>query len=203
MQSKILSIKILLLIIFLAGVFFLALFFYFIASGFIKSGLAPLVKNVSFSPLPDINYALPARLQIPKINVDAPVDSVGVTKTGAMDVPQGGTSVAWFKYGPRPGNSGSAVIAGHYGTWQNGQGSVFDNLNKLGVGDKLYIKDEKGTKITFVVRQLGTYGLNGNPSDVFNSNDGKEHLNLITCEGVWDNVSKTYSQRLVVFADKL
>lgn len=192
----------LLIIVFIVATFFLALLFNFITSGLIKSDLTPLVKNVSQSPLQDINYALPARLQIPKINVDAPVDFVGVTKTGDMDVPKEGTSVAWFKYGPRPGNIGSAVIAGHYGTWQNGQGSVFDNLNKLGVGDKLYIKDEKGITITFVVRQLGTYGLSGNPSDVFNSNDGKEHLNLITCEGVWDNVSKTYSQRLVIFTDK-
>jgi len=33
------------------------------------------------------------------------------------------------------------------------------------------------------------------------SNDGKAHLNLITCAGVWDEVEKSHSSRLVVFAD--
>src|SRR3989344_2613905 len=32
--------------------------------------------------------------------------------------------------------------------------------------------------------------------------DGAAHLNLITCEGAWDKVSRTYSQRLVVFTDR-
>jgi hypothetical protein len=32
------------------------------------------------------------------------------------------------------------------------------------------------------------------------SND-KAHLNLITCDGVWDVTKKSYSKRLVVFAD--
>jgi hypothetical protein len=30
---------------------------------------------------------------------------------------------------------------------------------------------------------------------------GKVHLNLITCGGVWDKVGKSYSNRIVVFAD--
>jgi len=34
------------------------------------------------------------------------------------------------------------------------------------------------------------------------SSDAKAHLNLITCEGVWDKVSKSYSKRLVVFTDR-
>lgn len=145
---------------------------------------------------------LPIRLKIPKISVDAPIDSVGITSDGAVGVPKGPTDVAWFNLGPRPGINGSAVVAGHYGQWKNGGGSVFDDLNKLSAGDKIYIEDEKGVIIAFIVREVRTYGQNEYAPGVFNSSDGKSHLNLITCEGAWIEAQKTYSNRLVVFADK-
>ncbi|MDO8593243.1 MAG: class F sortase [bacterium] len=144
----------------------------------------------------------PIRLKIPKINVDAAVEYVGLTSQGAMDVPKGPSDVAWFKLGAHPGDNGSAVIAGHYGRWKNGKGSVFDNLNKLRQGDKLYIEDEKGIIISFVVRESRRYDPKADASDVFNSNDGGSHLNLIACDGVWDKAAKSYSKRLIVFADK-
>jgi len=56
--------------------------------------------------------------------------------------------------------------------------------------------------ITFVVRKFQIYNSNGIASNVFNSTDGKSHLILITCNGVWDKVYKSYSKRLIVFADK-
>ena len=145
---------------------------------------------------------LPIRLVIPKINVDTDVKYVGLDAKGAMDMPKTSDEVAWYKFGPRPGENGSAVIAGHYGFWKSGQGSVFDNLNKLRKGDKLYIEDEKGAIITFVVSALKRYNSNADASDVFNSSDDKAHLNLITCEGIWDATKQTYSDRLVIFTDK-
>lgn len=144
----------------------------------------------------------PILLKIPNINVDAAIQYVGVTADGAMDVPKGPNDVAWLRIGPRPGEMGSAVIAGHYGRWKTGEGSVFDDLNKLNKGDKIYVKDDKGLITTFVVRESRIYDSKASASNVFGSNDGKAHLNLVTCEGVWDEVKKTYSHRLVVFTDK-
>jgi len=143
----------------------------------------------------------PSRLMIPKINVDVGFEYVGLTGDGAMDVPKIPTDVAWFELGPRPGEIGSAVVAGHFG-WKNGIAAAFDNLYKLQRGDKLYVVDETGTTTTFVVRGLRTYGENKNASDVFTSSDGESHLNLITCEGIWDQVGKSYSNRIVIFTDK-
>lgn len=142
------------------------------------------------------------RLKIPKINVDAAVGPVGLTLEGAMDAPKGPTDVAWFERGPRPGEKGSAVITGHYGRWENGTKSVFDNLNRLKPGDTLSIEDAQGVTISFVVRELRLYNQNDDAADVFGSSDGKAHLNLIACAGVWDKVKKIYPDRLVVFTDK-
>lgn len=143
---------------------------------------------------------LPTRLAIPKIKVDASVHYVGLTADGFMDVPKGPADVAWFTLGPRPGQKGSAVVAGHFGMWKNGQVSVFNKLHTLNKGDIVSIKDDQGISISFVVRGIKTYTPNAYAPEVFDSRDGKAHLNLVTC--IWDNVSKTYSKRLVVFTDK-
>lgn len=118
-----------------------------------------------------------------------------------QDVPKDFTNVAWFNLGPRPGEEGSAAIAGHFGR-KNGKASAFDNLYKLRKGDKIYVEDDKGEVITFVVRGIRRYDPKADASGVFFSSDGKAHLNLITCEGAWNKVTKSYSKRLVVFADK-
>lgn len=145
---------------------------------------------------------LPISLKIPKINVDAVIERVGLTSDGSVGVPKGPVNAAWFNLSPHPGDIGSAVITGHYGIWKSGIPTVFNNLYKLNKGDKIYIKDDRGAIITFVVRESKNYNPKTDASDVFVLNDGKAHLNLITCEGIWNKVSKSYSKRLVVFADK-
>jgi LPXTG-site transpeptidase (sortase) family protein len=158
-------------------------------------------KDVASSSQEQTIVGLPARLKIPVIGVDAPVNPVGLTSDGAMGVPKGPADVAWYNLGPRPGDSGSAVIAGHFG-WKNNIPAVFDNLHKLRKGDKMSVEDEKGVVITFVVREVRTYDKDSDASDVFGSGDGKVNLNLITCTGAWNKKEKTFSKRLVVFADK-
>ena len=187
---------------------FLVLISHFILKSPIQSGRASLTTNVissysqekANSKLP-VSVNKPVRLKIPTINVDASIEYVGVTPLGAMDVPKGPTLVAWFELGPRPGENGSAVIAGHSG-WKDGVKAVFNNLDKLEIGDKIYIEDEFGTTTTFVVQKVRTYDPKADTSSVFGSSDGKVHLNLITCVGFWDKVNKDSSNRLVVFADK-
>lgn len=160
-----------------------------------------LAKNTNFSLQEKVSSLLPIRLKIPSINVNAPIKSVGLTSNGAMDVPKGPAEVAWYNLGPRPGRMGSAVIDGHSG-YKNNKPAVFDNLYKLQKGDKIYVEDEKGVATIFVVREIRKYNPNADATDVFYSNDGKAHLNLITCTGFWNKIWKSHSDRLVVFTDK-
>jgi len=92
-------------------------------------------------------------------------------------------------------------MAGHYGI-KNGKVLVFNDLSKLRPGDKLYINDDQGATFTFVVRESKIYDPQADTLEIFTSNDGKVHLNLITCEGTWNKATQNYSKRLVVFADK-
>ncbi len=66
----------------------------------------------------------------------------------------------------------------------------------------VYVEDENGVTTTFLVRDSQMYDQQANASVVFESSDSKAHLNLIACEGVWNNLTKSYSKRIVIFTDK-
>jgi LPXTG-site transpeptidase (sortase) family protein len=187
---------------------FLALTSHFILKSPIQGDRVSLTANVVSSYSQEktnselvVSVNKPVRLKIPTINVDATIEYVGVAPDGTMDVPKDPAPVAWFELGPIPGEIGSAVIDGHSG-WKDGVKAVFNNLDKLNIGDKIYIEDEFGTTTTFVVQKVKTYDPKADASSVFSSSDGKAHLNLITCVGFWDAVNKDSSNRLVVFTDK-
>lgn len=148
-----------------------------------------------------VRPGLPVRFKIPSINIDAAIEHVGRTPQGAMDVPSGRTTSAWFNLGPRPGEIGSAVIDGHNG-WVNGLPSIFNKLHTVHPGDIVSVEDDQGVTTRYRVRELKTYAINDRPSNIFTSDDGQAHLNLITCEGVWSKAKQSYSHRLVVFTDK-
>ncbi|MEI7511204.1 MAG: class F sortase [Candidatus Peregrinibacteria bacterium] len=142
------------------------------------------------------------RLKIPKIQIDTVLESVGLTDTGAMGVPQNPAYAAWFTNGPSPGEIGNAVISGHSGAWGKHTKTVFNDLYQLQKGDLVYITNPKGEIIPFKVMDKKNYDHHADASEVFTPHDAKAHLNLITCEGVWDPVSQSYPQRLVIFTER-
>ena len=163
----------------------------------------PSTNQVTMSTKEQRIAGLPLRIQIPAIEVDAAIENVGLTATGAMDAPKNQDNVAWYQSGVRPGDIGSAVMAGHYGTWNNGRGSVFDNLYKLTKGDRIVVVDVRGKTATFVVQGIQDYNPQADATKIFTSTDGKSHLNLITCKGALNNLSQNYPERLVIFSDKV
>lgn len=174
------------------AVLFLALFFSFANGLHEKKVEQKQTSNI----IQQKTQGFPVRLKIPAINVNAGIQQVGVTQTGEMDVPSNTVDAGWFKMGSRPGEKGSAVISGHF-NGSSGEAGVFFNLYKLKAGDKLYIEDSNGKSIGFVVQESRTYDP-GFADEVFSLSDSA-HLNLVTCDGVWDGVKKSYSKRLVVF----
>lgn len=166
---------------------------------------SPLARVVTSSTRPkvaqtSINYGLPVRVQIPKLSIDAHVINVGLTKDGNMSVPNNVIDAGWYKYGGLPGNSGTAVIAGHLDGLR-GEPGVFSSLDKLAAGDVITVSGSNGQAVSFTVRETRSYGQNEQPPEVFKSTLGS-HLNLITCTGSWDRSAHRFAKRLVVFADK-
>lgn len=146
--------------------------------------------------------ALPSRLLIPKLGIDAKVQAMGLTKKGNMAAPSNYTDVSWYKLGAAPGTRGSAVMAGHVDN-AAGLAGVFKNLDNLAVGDDVYVIDKSGKKLHFRVtaKKIYPYNLSGAElKKVFSATDAAR-LNLITCTGEWVEELKTNDKRLVVFTE--
>lgn len=141
----------------------------------------------------------PTTIEIPKIQVRASVEKVGNDSEGNMDVPKNFNDVAWYQLGYSPGQKGNAVIAGHLDT-VTGAPAVFYNLNKLSVGDEIFVKSDSKT-LKFKVTEIQAYNFKEVPiKTVFGPND-KPRLNLITCNGALDETRKNYQKRLTVFSE--
>src|SRR6266508_484438 len=137
------------------------------------------------------------RLVIPRIGVDALIQSVGRDSHGAMASPSGLDTVAWFNRGPVPGHPGDAVIDGHYG--DSSQAGVFRKLHWLRPGDEIQVVWPDGRTVFFEVATSEVVAANAHPAGVF-ARTGPARISLITCTGLWDQSRRTYSDRLIVTA---
>lgn len=140
------------------------------------------------------------KLSIPSLNINTRIQYVGINSKGNMSAPSNFVDVGLYKYGPLPGEVGSAVIAGHV---VNGLGikSIFGNLKNIEIGDAVYVEMEQGKRIKFVVSSMSIYDFDAEAGEVFNQNDGA-YLKLITCSGKWSRENRTHDKRLVVTAIK-
>lgn len=147
---------------------------------------------------------LPVRLVIPKLNIDAGFQDTGLKSDGTMEVPSTIYDAGWFTSSVRPGAKGVSIVTGHVAQVRGGvvtKPGVFSDLSKLTVGDMLTVLDDKGSTSTFMVRAVRSYDPAADATDVFTASDSGAHLNIITCEGTWNQALLSYTERLVVFTD--
>jgi sortase A len=145
---------------------------------------------------------MPVRVRIPAINVDAPIVNVGLRRDKTMDIPSTVDEVGWFEPGFVPGEAGNAVFAGHLDTI-SGRPAVFWDLRRLKNGDIVEVEHEDGSVRRFRVRDRATYPMDDAPMEkIFGSATGS-HLNLVTCNGQWQDALQTYTRRLVVYTDEI
>jgi sortase (surface protein transpeptidase) len=116
-----------------------------------------------------------------------------------MAAPAGWYDVGWYRYGPRPGYSGSAVLAGHLDT-NTGAPAVFWRLDELVPGQAILYQNQNGEQSNFVVEQIASYPLDQVPLDQIFARGGEARLALITCGGTWSQENQNYSMRIVVYA---
>jgi len=117
------------IVAYLGLAFFFAILVNFIPTNAITGSAALHIETVVALSDEESASAGPIRLTIPTIDVDTSIVALGLTSDGAMDIPKSISEVAWYNLGPRPGENGSAVVAGHYG-WNNSVPAVFNNVVK-------------------------------------------------------------------------
>lgn len=141
--------------------------------------------------------SIPVAIHLPTSS--ATVRPVGVNQDGSMEIPDNPKEVGWYKLtGVRPGDAGTAVIAGHVDSRTQGRGAFFE-LSTLTVGDQIVLETPDGNQ-SWTVSALAVYPRPQLPiADIFTLS-GAPRLALVTCGGEFDRVAGSYRDNVVVYA---
>lgn len=146
--------------------------------------------------------ALPQRLDIPALDVRAPVVARGLDPRGAVDPPpyDRAGAVGWYAAGARPGAAGPALMVGHADT--ETRPAVFHRLRTLKPGATVRVLRDDGRLAEFTVENVRVV-----PRDRFDAHQaygahhpGRAELRLISCAGRFDRVTGSYTANVIVSA---
>jgi sortase (surface protein transpeptidase) len=146
--------------------------------------------------------ALPQRLDIPGLEVQAPVVARGLDTRGALDPPpfdQPGV-VGWYAAGAKPGAVGTALMVGHVDT--ETRPAVFYRIRALKPGDTVRVIRDDGRVAEFTVDDVRILTReNFDARQAYGPREsGRAELRLITCGGTFDRASRSYTANVIVSA---
>jgi pyruvate/2-oxoglutarate dehydrogenase complex dihydrolipoamide acyltransferase (E2) component len=160
------------------------------------------VPTVRATLEPAVEVAAPVRLVARDVGIDLPVGPYGVDADGFMRLPDTVQEVAWYAYGPRPGDrAGSTVLAAHVDTVEEGLGP-FADLRDLDEGDELRVTDADRRVWRYAVASVEEVAKAEVPLDRVFRRDGDPALVVITCGGSFQR-GRGYSDNVVVTARPL
>ncbi len=142
--------------------------------------------------------ARPVLLTIPLIGVSTQLVTLGLTSSGALEVPSSTSVAGWYTGSSKPGAIGSAIIVGHIDS-VSGPG-VFFRLSELRAGDMVYVKRSDGTLVEFRVTSVQMYLKDRFPTEAVYGPTPDAELRLITCGGAFDSATGHYLSNIVVYA---
>ncbi|PNG16905.1 class F sortase [Streptomyces cahuitamycinicus] len=148
------------------------------------------------APLP---YALPDRVRIPAIQVDAPIIPVGLDADGWVGAPppEDPNLAGWFTGAVTPGEKGTAVVVGHV---DNQQGpAVFYGLGALKQGNRVEVARQDGKTAAFEIYGVEVFEKDNFPGDRVYASKGAPELRVITCGGGFSE-QEGYAGNVVAFA---
>jgi hypothetical protein len=140
----------------------------------------------------------PAFISIGSIGTTTSLIELGRNTDGSLEVPEDFGIAGWWRYGPRPGDPGPAVITGHLDSVR-GPG-VFAKLGRVKPGDDVVVTRRDGVQVRFIVTRIDRYPKRAFPTrNVYGPTDASE-LRVITCGGNFDRQERSYDDNIVVFA---
>jgi hypothetical protein len=150
---------------------------------------------------PPLARAMPTRIEIPAIRVDAPIAPLALDKDGSVQVPplDQPALTGWYQPGPAPGQRGGAVILGHVDTRKDGP-AVFYRLERLRPGDSIKVRRSDGGTAEFQVDSVERFPRGEFPTSRVYGPLDYPGLRLVTCGGQFDYQRHEYEDNLMVFA---
>jgi sortase (surface protein transpeptidase) len=152
------------------------------------------------TPTPTPVIGIPKQIIIEKIQVNIPIESLGVNTDGSMQTPTNFLEAGWYSLGARPGEFGKAAIDGHLDQ-TTGAPAAFWNLHLLEIGDIIKIIDDRNTTYVFRITDKEKYDYETFPLDKLVGKSNKRELNLVTCTGWWNFQTHNYSHRMLISSE--
>ncbi|MCU7728792.1 class F sortase [Actinoplanes sp. KI2] len=142
--------------------------------------------------------AVPVRLRIPALGVDAKIEKLGLQRDGTIAVPATTDIAGWYEYGPRPGQAGPAVLLGHVDS-QAGPG-IFIDLYRARPGTTVRVDRADGSSVTFRITKVTKVPKVQFPTDLVYAPTLDPTLRLVTCGGSFDRARGSYRDNVIAFA---
>jgi hypothetical protein len=140
---------------------------------------------------------IPTFVDIPAVGIHASITPLGLGTDGIIHVPENFVQAGWFSGGPRPGDSGPAVILGHVDS-RTGP-AVFFRLKDLQPGDTVTVTSSTGIE-RFIVDSIAKYPKTQFPTEAVYGPVSDRALRLVTCGGQFDHSKGSYLSNIIVFA---
>jgi len=155
---------------------------------------------VAMITAPPMAAAVPVRIEIAKLDVDAPVMQLGLNQDGTVQVPplNDHDLAGWYTGSVTPGQDGSSVILGHVDSYEGA--SVFFAIKNLNPGDLVTIVRADGSTAIFAVDGVQKVAKVAFPSSAVYGNTAYPSLRLVTCGGPFNSATGEYQDNIVVYA---
>ncbi|MEV5876109.1 class F sortase [Streptomyces sp. NPDC052101] len=143
--------------------------------------------------------SVPTRIRIPAIRVNAPLMGLALTRSGSLDVPpaRNRNLAGWYQSGTMPGETGTAIVAGHV---DNTEGpAVFYDLGALKRGARIEVDRADRSVAVFTVDAVEVYAAHDFPDQKVYGAAPRPELRVITCGGGYSKATG-YLGNVVVFA---
>ena len=138
-------------------------------------------------------------VEVPAVDIDADVVSVGAADDGQMELPEDPNVVGWYRFGPTAGaGAGSIVLAAHVDSRRYGIGQLA-RLTEAEIGDEIEVRTSAGDIHTYAVVDVQVIPKAELPTAELFSRDGAERLLLVTCAGDFDGTH--YLDNAIVTAE--
>ncbi|MEY2227980.1 class F sortase [Streptomyces sp. BF23-19] len=126
----------------------------------------------------------PVRVRIPSAGVDtSPVLGLGLAADGTVEVPSVADAdrIGWYTKGVTPGQTGPAVLIGHFDTARGP--AVLKDVSRVRTGDEITVSRADGTTAAFRVRELEQVDKKHFPTAKVYGDTTRPELRVITCGG--------------------
>ncbi|ROQ96227.1 sortase family protein [Streptomyces sp. 2132.2] len=161
---------------------------------------APSAGAASAAPAAPLPASEPVRVRIPAAGVDTgPLLKLGLAADGTVEVPSvaDGDRIGWYTGGVTPGETGPAVLIGHFDTARGP--AVLRDVAKIHAGDGITVSRADGGAAVFRVRALEQVDKREFPTARVYGNTAHPELRLITCGGEITDGHRP--DNIIVYAD--